>query len=123
MAVRESQGFQVPKAVAMFSYSLNFRVGQVLLGAWIGFFILASLVGFGAILLDLGNHLFGSASTNAFGTVNGALKDMANYRGHMLASLFAASAVLLTIERGALAQLAAAVGAIALHLVLLGAVL
>lgn len=124
MALKAENGFRVPNVLALFSYKLNFEVARVLMGAWIGVCIIACLVGFGAILIDFGNHLFGSGTTSAFTAVNSTLKDIAaSHRGHLLASLVAALAVLTTIERGALAQLATAVGAIALHLVLLGSML
>ena len=81
----------------------------------------------GAWLMDIGNHLRGSGTLEAadrvFGIVNMIDAALVERKGLVLISILATSSVVLTLESRPLKQMAASVGCIAVHLMLIGALL
>lgn len=82
----------------------------------------------GAWIVDLGNHFFGGSGTlaltdKAFSTLKMVEAELVERRGLMLISVLASFAVALTLEKGPLVRVAASIGCIAVHLVVIGALL
>lgn len=77
--------------------------------------------------MDIGNHFRGSGTLAAadwvFGVINIIDAALVEHKGLVLISILATSFVVLTLESHPFKQMAASVGCIAVHLMLIGALL
>ena len=119
----DKRGFEVPEELALFSYGFSYKTASALAFMWVLLFAVALAAYVGAGLLDVGN-LIGSGTLDAVGGVDRAADYiLGSYRPQLLASIGALMVLMLTLERSALVQLAAAFGCVAVHVVLIGTVL
>ncbi|WJS87173.1 hypothetical protein [Paracoccus sp. TOH] len=134
MTARHSdQGFELPKEFTSACYRLGYGTMHYLLGFWALLIFGGSLVGFAAVLLDVGSaelgdgvySSFGLAGESAFGAMNAALDSFyAQHRLLVILSLMSGAALAWTVHRyGPVSQLIASLGTICLHVMILGALL
>ncbi len=115
-----------------FSYRLSHWTASAFIGAVIlvpaiiAFVLLAALAV--AWPVDIGNHYLGGTDTLdwtgwVLGIMNTVEAAMIERKGLLMISMLATGTVLLTMERHPLARIVASVGCIAVHLMLLGALI
>lgn len=106
-----------------FSYRFAHWTATVCFGA----IVIATAVGITLLavawFLDVGNYLGGSGSLDATGWVLGLMRSLEGGSGLLPLSMMASMAVALTMEKHPLARIVSSVGCIALHLMMLGALL
>ncbi|WP_273794817.1 hypothetical protein [Brucella intermedia] len=116
---------------SVFSYRLahwtaNIFAGIILFVPMAVACILTIVLG-GAWLMDIGNHFLGSGTlevaARVFGIVNMIDAALVEHKGLVLISILAIISVVLTLKSHPLKQMAASVGCIAVHLMLIGALL
>lgn len=124
MRIDEANSLRMPEELRAFSYRAAYRTALILFGTWV-IAIAAATVGFAvAALLDTGSYLFGSGMLNAIRAHERAMDFvMSEFRPFMAISVLATGGLMMTLEKGPITQLLAALACVAVHILAIGAML